>query len=70
MAITPIGEAFIRRCIAAQLELERAGLLAHIPIREQISAPAICMVSRANRPLTPLVEYLSDLFRRATLNAN
>jgi len=49
---------------------QASGLLTHIPIREQISAPAICMVSRTNLPLTPVAEYLSDLFRRAALNAN
>jgi DNA-binding transcriptional LysR family regulator len=49
---------------------QASGLLAHIPIREQISAPAICMVSRTNLPLTPVAEYLSDLFRRAALNTN
>lgn len=45
-----------------------SGLLARIPIAEEIAAPPICMVSRTSLPLTPVAEYLSDLFRRAALN--
>lgn len=43
-------------------------LLTHVPIREEIAAPAICLITRASLPLTPIAEHLSDLFRRAALN--
>lgn len=45
-----------------------SGLLVHIPIREQIDAPAIRIVTRASLPLPPIAEHLCDLFRRAGLN--
>ena len=43
-------------------------LLTHIRVREQLVAPAICVVSRARLPLTPVAEHLCDLFRRSSLN--
>ncbi len=43
-------------------------LLKHIALREQLVAPAICIVTRSSLPLTPAAEHLADLFRRAALN--
>lgn len=43
-------------------------LLAHIRLDEQLAAPPIYIVRRSRLPLTPVAEYLSDLFRRAALN--
>lgn len=51
------------------LSFARAGrMLVRIPVREELAAPAICVVSRAGMPLTPVAEHLSDLFRRSALN--
>ncbi|WP_375428951.1 LysR substrate-binding domain-containing protein [uncultured Sphingomonas sp.] len=51
------------------LDFARAGrLLVQIPLREELAAPAICVVIRANLPLTPVAEHLCDLFRRSALN--
>ena len=44
------------------------GLLEHIRIREQLEAPAICLITRAGLPLTPMAERLSDQFRKASAN--
>ena len=43
-------------------------LLMHIKVREELAAPAICVVRRARLPLTPVAQHLCDLFRRAALN--
>ena len=43
-------------------------LLAHIPLDTTLEAPAICVVTRARLPLTPVAQGLFDLFRRAGLN--
>lgn len=51
------------------LDFARAGrLLVQIPLRETLAAPAICVVTRAGMPLTPVAEHLCDLFRRSALN--
>lgn len=51
------------------LDFTRTGrLLTQIPVREELAAPAICIVSRASLPLTPVAEHLCDLFRRSALN--
>ena len=47
---------------------DRTGLLAPIIIGERLSAPGICIVSRATLPLTPAAQHLSDLFHRAAIN--
>jgi LysR family transcriptional regulator, regulator of abg operon len=38
-----------------------------IPVREVLLAPTICIVRRSSLPLTPVAEYISDLFRRAAI---
>ena len=43
-------------------------LLTHIKVREELTAPAICIVRRSRLPLTPIAEHLCDLFRRSALN--
>lgn len=43
-------------------------LLVQIKVREELSAPAICIVSRSRLPLTPVAQHLCDLFRRSALN--
>ena len=43
----------------------QTGLLAPIGIEERLTAPPICIVSRAILPLTPAAQHLSDLFHRA-----
>lgn len=43
-------------------------LLTHIDLDEELTAPPIFIVSRVQLPLTPVAEYLCDLFRRAALN--
>ncbi len=43
-------------------------LLTQIKVREELAAPAICVVSRARLPLTPVAQHLCDLFRRSALN--
>ena len=43
-------------------------LLSHIKLDQTLDAPAICAVSRARLPLTPVAQHLYDLFRRAGLN--
>jgi DNA-binding transcriptional LysR family regulator len=40
-------------------------LLQKIDVRETIPAPAVALIRRADMPLTPAAEYLSDLLRRA-----
>lgn len=35
-----------------------------VPVRERLTAPDIVFVRRANLPLTPAAEHLSDLMRR------
>ena len=40
-------------------------LLQKIDIKETLAAPTICIVRRANLPLTPAAEFLCDLLRRA-----
>lgn len=51
------------------LDFARAGrLLTHIRLKEELAAPAICIVARASLPLTPVAEHLCDLFRRSGLN--
>ncbi|WP_242098801.1 LysR substrate-binding domain-containing protein [Sphingomonas sp. CROZ-RG-20F-R02-07] len=53
------------------LEFARTSrLLTHIRLDEQLVAPPIYIVRRTALPLTPVAEYLSDLFRRAALNRN
>lgn len=47
--------------------LEHTGFVAHIPVRETLAAPTICMVKRSHLPLTPVAEHLADLFRRAAI---
>ena len=44
------------------------GHLARIPLREDLPAPSIYIVTRSSLPLTPAAEHLADLFRRAALN--
>jgi LysR family transcriptional regulator, regulator of abg operon len=44
-----------------------ADLLEHIKVREELEAPATCLVTRSRRPLTPAAEFLSDLIRRSAL---
>lgn len=39
-------------------------LMAPIPIRETLAAPAIVMIHRGSVPLTPAAEYLGDMMRR------
>lgn len=48
--------------------LENTGQIIHIPLRETLPAATICMVSRANLPLTPVAQHLADLFRRAAIH--
>ncbi len=48
--------------------VQSTGLLAHIDLDEELSAPAICIVRRSRLPLVPVAEHLSDLFRRASVN--
>ena len=43
-------------------------LLVHIKVKEDLVAPAICVVSRSRLPLTPVAQHLCDLFRRSALN--
>jgi LysR family transcriptional regulator, regulator of abg operon len=43
-------------------------LLVHIDIAEELAAPTICVVSRSRLPLTPVAQYLCDLFCRSALN--
>lgn len=43
-------------------------LLTHIRVKEELAAPAICVVHRARLPLTPVAQHLCDLFRRSALN--
>lgn len=43
-------------------------LLTHIKVREELAAPAICVVRRARLPLTPVAQHLCDLFCRSALN--
>lgn len=51
------------------LDFVKAGrLLNRIEVREELVAPAICIVRRARLPLTPVAEHLCDLFRRAAAN--
>jgi LysR family transcriptional regulator, regulator of abg operon len=40
-------------------------LLHHFKVREELAAPAICIVRRTRLPLAPVAEHLCDLFRRA-----
>ena len=40
-------------------------VLQKIDIKESISAPSVALIRRADMPLTPAAEYLSDLLRRA-----
>lgn len=47
---------------------QSTGLLEHVPIREEIEAPALCLITRAGLPLTPMAERLSDQFRKAAAN--
>jgi DNA-binding transcriptional LysR family regulator len=42
-------------------------LLQRIAVREELAAPTMFMVHRARLPLTPVAEYLCDLFRRAAM---
>ncbi len=42
-------------------------LLQRIAVREDLPAPTMFMVRRARLPLTPVAEYLCDLFRRAAV---
>jgi LysR family transcriptional regulator, regulator of abg operon len=44
-----------------------ADLLERIKIREELEAPAICLVTRSRLPLTPAAEFFSDLIRRSAL---
>ena len=44
-------------------------LLDHIAIAEQLLAPAICIITRARLPLTPVAEHLCDLFRRESMHS-
>lgn len=41
-------------------------LLNVFPIKEPLPAPAICIVRRAQLPLTPAAEFLCDILRRAS----
>lgn len=43
-------------------------LLTQIKVKEELAAPAICVVSRSRLPLTPVAQHLCDLFRRSALN--
>ena len=43
-------------------------LLTQIKVREELAAPAICVVRRSRLPLTPVAQHLCDLFRRSALN--
>ena len=43
-------------------------LLDHIRLDTVLESPAICVVNRARRPLTPVAQHLYDLFCRAGLN--
>ena len=43
-------------------------LLIQIKVKEELGAPAICVVSRSRLPLTPVAQHLCDLFRRSALN--
>ncbi len=43
-------------------------LLTQIKVKEELVAPAICIVSRSRLPLTPVAQHLCDLFRRSALN--
>lgn len=43
-------------------------LLTHVKVKEDLPSPAICIISRARFPLTPIAQHLSDLFRRSALN--
>ena len=40
----------------------------HIPLREDLPGPSICIVTKSSLPLTPAAEHLADLFRRAALH--
>jgi LysR family transcriptional regulator of abg operon len=42
--------------------------LAVLPITEPLPAPPICIVTRAQMPLTPAAQFLADLFHRASLH--
>jgi len=48
--------------------VKRGRLLSHVDVREELIAPAICVVRRSRLPLTPVAEHLCDLFRRAAAN--
>jgi len=41
-------------------------LLVRIPVQEELAAPPIVMIKRADLPLTPAATYLLDLMRRAS----
>ncbi|WP_010188364.1 LysR substrate-binding domain-containing protein [Sphingomonas sp. PAMC 26605] len=43
-------------------------LLVQIKVKEELAAPAICVVFRSRLPLTPVAQHLCDLFRRSALN--
>lgn len=43
----------------------RTDLLGAIAVREDLSAPPICLIARAALPMTPMAQYLADQFRRA-----
>lgn len=43
-------------------------LLTHIKVKEELAAPAICVVRRSRLPLTPIAQHLCDLFQRSALN--
>ena len=46
----------------------RTRLLEPIDVAETLTAPDICIISRATLPLTPAAQHLSDLFHRAAMN--
>lgn len=47
---------------------EGTGMLVRIPVKEPLPASPICIVRRAQLPLTPVAENLADLFRRAAIH--
>jgi DNA-binding transcriptional LysR family regulator len=49
----------------AEIELTR-NALAVIDVKETIASPPICIVLRADLPLTPVAEYFCDMIRRAS----
>ncbi|WP_375402174.1 LysR substrate-binding domain-containing protein [uncultured Sphingomonas sp.] len=68
--ITVVASSDILAMLPRQwLDFTRTGrLLTHISVREELAAPAICIVTRTSLPLTPVAGDLCDLFRRSALN--